>query len=47
MFVQNVEISLSKSIKMEIRESSFNMKGGGVKIFRGGAKIFRHPKGGL
>ena len=30
----------------KIRESSFNMTRGEVKILRGAPKIFRHPKGG-
>ena len=30
-----------------LRESSFNMTRGEMKILRGALKIFRHPKGGL
>ena len=30
-----------------LRESSFNMTRGGMKILRGGLRIFRQLKGGL
>ena len=40
------EVNFSK-LRILLRESSFNMTRGEMKILRGARKIFRHPKGGL